>query len=134
ALILGVLVWTQLVQIWHVMAIAFASGTLVAFEIPIRQTLYVDLVGKDALANAITLNSTVFNLARVIGPMLGGALIGGIGTDGCFLINAFSFVFVIIGLGMMKLQKFEQIHSSMQVLWIWRGIKYVRNHSHMLGI
>jgi len=134
ALILGVLVWTQLVQIWHVMLIAFASGTLVAFEIPMRQTFYVDLVGKDSLANAITLNSSAFNLARVIGPMLGGALIQGVGTDGCFLVNAFSFVFVIIGLGMMSLQKFESIHTPMKMIWIWRGIKYVRNHSNILGI
>lgn len=134
ALILGILVWTQLVQVWHVMAIAFASGTIVAFEIPIRQTFYVELVGKAALPNAITLQSTAFNLARVIGPMLGGALITGVGTDGCFLVNAFSFVFVIIGLGMMSLQKFESVHTPMRMIWIWRGIKYVQNHSKILGI
>jgi MFS family permease len=134
ALILGVLVWIHMVQVWHVMLIALASGTLVAFEIPIRQTFYVDLVGKDSLANAITLNSSAFNAARVIGPALGGMLIHSVGIDGCFLVNAFSFVFVIIGLGMMALQKFEAVHTPMKVLWIWRGLKYVRRHTTILGI
>jgi len=134
ALLLGVLVWTHLVQVWQVMLIALASGTLVAFEIPMRQTFYVELVGKNALGNAISLNSSAFNVARVIGPMLGGALIQGVGIDGCFLVNGFSFVFVIIGLAMMKLQKFEHSHTPMRMLWIWRGIKYVKVHSSILGI
>jgi MFS family permease len=102
AIILGVLVATQLVQLWMVYLLAFALGLVNVFDNPTRQTFYMELVGPDHLRNAVTLYSTLVNLARIIGPAIAGALIAAVGLAPCFLINGFSYIAVVSMLAMMR--------------------------------
>jgi MFS family permease len=102
ALILGILVATSLVKIWMVYILAFCLGMVTVFDNPTRQTFYVELVGQDNLRNAVTLYSTLVNLARIIGPAIAGVLIATVGLAPCFIINGVSYVAVVIMLGMMR--------------------------------
>ena len=102
ALILGGLVATGLAQVWMVYILAFCLGMVNVFDNPTRQTFYIELVGEDNLRNAVTLYSTLVNLARIIGPALAAALIAGFGLAPCFIINGVSYMAVVIMLGMMN--------------------------------
>ncbi len=102
ALILGALVWTNLVRVWMVYILAFGLGMVNTFDNPTRQTFYIELVGEEHLRNAVTLYSTLVNLARIIGPSIAAALIAGFGLAPCFMINGVSYVAVIITLIMMR--------------------------------
>ncbi|MCL4528286.1 MAG: MFS transporter [Chloroflexi bacterium] len=102
ALILGALVATNLVEVWMVYVLAFGLGMVNVFDNPARQTFYIELVGPDNLRNAVTLYSTLVNLARVIGPALAALLIAVLGLAPCFIINGFSYAAVVIMLGMMR--------------------------------
>jgi MFS family permease len=99
------LAWLTLggrVHVWHVIILASLLGVVNAFDIPARQAFVVEMVGKEDLANAIALNSSLFNSARMIGPAVAGVLVASIGEGWCFLVNAISYAAVIIGLLMMK--------------------------------
>ena len=102
ALALGILTALHLVTVPMLYALAFVGGLVSAFEIPIRQSWQVELVGKDDLMNAIALNSSAFNLSRVVGPAIAGTLIATAGSAVCFLLNAVSFLAVLIGLVMIR--------------------------------
>lgn len=103
ALILATLTLTGRVHVWHIMVLAALLGVVNAFDIPARQAFLVDMVGKEDLMNAIALNSSMFNGARVVGPAVAGILVASIGEGWCFLANAVSYVAVIVGLLLMKL-------------------------------
>src|SRR5213078_4094524 len=77
-------------QLWEVYAIAALTGTAIVFDAPSRQNLTFQMVGKDELPNAVALNSSLFNLARIFGPALAGVLIAAVGAGWCFAINALS--------------------------------------------
>jgi MFS family permease len=109
AFALGSLVASDLVTIWVLCLLVFLAGTALAFDIPIRQAFIVELVGKPDLPNAIALNSTMFNGTRVMGPALAGLLIAQVGLANCFLINALSFLAVLLALFWMKLPPPEDI-------------------------
>ncbi|GAA5482394.1 MFS transporter [Haloferula sargassicola] len=111
ALLLALLVGIGVIQVWHVAAIGFLLGTVNAFDVPARQAFVVDLVGRDDLDNGIALNSSMFNLARVVGPAVAGVLIGILGMAGCFLLNGLSYLAVIAGYGMLRLPKIEKRHD-----------------------
>ena len=102
ALILGVLVATSLVKVWMVYVLAVCLGLVTVFDNPTRQTLYIELVGPDNLRNAVTLYSTMVNLARIIGPAIAAAVIAVFGLAPCFIINGVSYIAVVIMLGMMR--------------------------------
>jgi MFS family permease len=102
ALVLGLLVVTGYVQLWHVYVFAFLLGCAAAFDSPVRQTFVAELVDDELLPNAVGLNSTSFNAARMIGPAIAGSLIAAVGTGWVFLINAVSFVAVLISLTMLR--------------------------------
>nr|BFE84023.1 hypothetical protein GCM10020093_066240 [Planobispora longispora] len=103
ALTLGVLTVTGVVQVWHVWVMAFALGLIACVEVPTRQSFVVEMVGRKDLSNAIALNASSFNLARVVGPAVAGVLIALLGGTGpIFLINAVSFAAVLGGLVMMR--------------------------------
>lgn len=106
ALALAVLVWAKVVQIWQVMALAAFVGAVNAFDIPTRQAFVVEMVGKEDLVNAIALNSSLFNAARVVGPAIAGVIIGVAGVGLCFFLNGVSYIAVIAGLLMMRLPPF----------------------------
>lgn len=103
ALILAILTSRGIVNIWHVLIIVFLVGLTNAFDMPARQSFVIELVGREALMNAIALNSSIFNAARTIGPAVAGVAVSIIGITGCFYINAISFIPVIIGLSLLQL-------------------------------
>ena len=102
ALGLGLLTVTGLVTLWEVYGFAFLLGCAAAFDSPARQTFVSELVGESDLSNAVALNSTSFNAARMIGPAIAGVMIAAIGTGWVFLINAASYVAVIISLCLLR--------------------------------
>lgn len=102
ALTLGILVATGSVQLWHVYVLALVLGTANAFDGPVRQAFVVELVGKDDLVNAVALNSSIFNLARIVGPGIAGVTIGLVGEQATFFINAASFVAVLGAYALMR--------------------------------
>src|SRR5882762_1772617 len=106
ALALAVLVWTGRVTTWQVMVLAAFFGVVNAFNIPARQAFIAELVGKEDLMNAIALNSSMFNAARIVGPAVAGVLIGVAGVGMCFFLNGVSYVAVIAGLLAMRLPPF----------------------------
>ncbi len=100
--VLAALTLTGRVAVWHVFTVAALMGVVNAFDFPIRQAFVAELVPKEDLISAVTLNSSMINSARTIGPGIGGLLVAGVGEGWCFLGNALSYVAVIIGLLMMK--------------------------------
>ena len=102
ALLLGLLVVTDLVQLWHVYIFAFLLGCAAAFDSPARQTFVSELVDEKHLPNAVALNSTSFNVARMIGPAIAGGLIAAVGSGWVFLLNALSFVAVLGSLAFLR--------------------------------
>jgi MFS family permease len=102
ALMLGLLVATSEIQIWMVYVLAFGLGMVNAVDNPTRQTFVLEMVGRDNLANAVSLNSTEINLARVIGPSLAGIFVATVGLSVCFLFNGLSYLAVIYSLTRMR--------------------------------
>ncbi len=98
ALLLTLLTAAGVIQVWHILALEFVLGAFGALDVPARQSLLLELVGPDDLANAIGLNAAAFNAARVIGPAAAGALIALAGETVCFALNAVSFLLVILTL------------------------------------
>lgn len=98
AFALAALVFAGRVQYWHVLVIALLSGLVRTVDNPARQALMIELVGRDALVNAIGLNSTIFNVARIVGPVVAGVTYDLYGPGWCFFLNGVSFIPVIIGL------------------------------------
>ena len=107
ALGLGLLTIAAVVRLWHVYVFAFLFGSVAAFDAPARQAFVSELVGEADLPNAVALNSTSFNSARMIGPAVAGVLIASVGTGWVFLINAASFVAV---LGSLSLLRADELH------------------------
>jgi len=102
ALVLGCLTVAGIVRLWEVEFLAFLQGCAAAFDAPVRQTFVAELVGDEDLPNAIALNSTSFNAARMVGPAVAGVAIAAIGTGWAFVINGLSFVAVLISLCFLR--------------------------------
>ena len=132
---LAALVYFGKVEVWHVAVIGFLLGTVNAFDVPARQSFVVELVGKEDLINGIALNSSMFNLARVIGPAIAGLLIGTIGMAGCFLLNGLSYIAVIIGYGRLKLPKHEARRDHPPFFEAIReAFRYIAGHGPLRSI
>ena len=115
AVILWILVATGSVQLWHVLALAALLGLTNSLDMPTRQAFVVEMVGREDLPNAIALNSSLFNMARIVGPGIGGLIIAWAGVAPLFLLNAFSFIPVIIGLAMIDLSKLHSHSKRVEV-------------------
>jgi MFS family permease len=102
ALVLGILVVTHEVQLWQVYVLAAMLGMVNVFDNPARQTFIMEMVGREDLPNAVSLNTVVMNASRVVGPAIGGVIITLVGLGVCFFVNAASYIAVIIGLSMMR--------------------------------
>ena len=128
AFILAALTLTHKVQVWHIFVLAALLGVVNAFDIPGRQAFLVDMVGKEDLMNAIALNSSMFNGARIIGPAIAGILVAKIGEGWCFFVNGVSYIAVIIGLLMMRLRprSYRPLEASPWV-HIVEGFRWVRD-------
>jgi MFS family permease len=103
AFILAALTLTHRIQVWQIMVLAAALGVVNAFDIPARQAFLMDMVGREDLMNAIALNSSMFNGARILGPAVAGIVVAWVGEGWCFFANAVSYVAVIAGLLLMKI-------------------------------
>jgi len=105
ALMLGILVATDLIKLWMIYIFVFSLGLVNAIDNPTRQTFIMEMVGKDQLPNAVSLNSTQVNLARVIGPAIGGGLIATLGLAPLFIINGISYIAVLVALSRMRVEE-----------------------------
>lgn len=138
AFLLGILTLLGIVQIWHIIALSLCLGIINAFEVPMRQSFVVEMVegDKTALPNAIALNSTVFNLSRLIGPAVAGILISAVGEGWCFMANALSYAIVLGSLLMMRIPKsvLERAKEVDIVNKLKEGIQYVRKNAMMRSL
>lgn len=118
---------TGRIRVWEIIVLAALVGVVNAFDIPTRQAFLVDMVGRESLMNAIALNSSMFNAARVIGPAMAGILVAWIGEGWCFFANAVSFIAVIIGLLLMRIERaavVDMAGSSFEK--VLEGFRFVR--------
>ena len=120
AFALAALTLTHYVRVWHVFVLAALLGVVNAFDIPGRQSFLVDMVGKGDLMNAIALNSSMFNGARVVGPAVAGILVARLGEGWCFFANGVSYIAVIAGLLMMRVHAPGRISTKASP---WEHIK-----------
>ncbi|HEY0444711.1 MAG TPA: MFS transporter [Candidatus Limnocylindrales bacterium] len=125
---------TNTVQVWHVLAIALLMGFRNAIDMPTRQSFAVEMVGREDVQNAVAMNSAMFNGARIVGPAVAGLVIGAFGVPLAFLIDALSFVAVIIALWLMDERELRmppviaRPHTPGEVFEnLAEGIRYVRN-------
>ena len=119
------------IQLWQVYAIAVLTGTAVVFDAPSRQNLTFQMVGKEALPNAVALNSSLFNLARIFGPAVAGVVIAVVGTGWCFVVNTASFLAVLGALLAMRVAELYPLEGRRRPT-VWRGtregISYARHN------
>src|SRR6478609_7383897 len=123
-----ILAWVTLsnrVKIWHVVTLAALTGVVNAIDLPARQAFVVDMVSRADLVNAIALNSSMFNGARIIGPALAGIVVAAIGEGWCFFANGISFLAVIAGLVMMKIDRPRMAIQGSPLENIIEGFKFV---------
>jgi MFS family permease len=133
ALILGVLDVTGIVQYWQVLVLALALGLVSAIDSPVRQSFVVEMVGPDDLTNAVGLNSTIFNSARILGPAVAGVMITAIGTGWAFVANGISSIAVLTGLALMRPAELRPSPAIDRIRGQLRaGLHYVRQRQDLL--
>jgi MFS family permease len=126
ALILGVLTLSGAVQLWMVYVLALGLGLVTAFDMPVRQTFVVEMVGPDLLANAVTLNSVLMNAGRLVGPALGGVLIAAVGIGWCFVLNALSYLAVLGAVASMNTSALNTVAPASRAKGqVREGFRYV---------
>jgi MFS family permease len=135
ALALALLVWTKTATTWQVMTLALLFGIVSAFDIPARQALLVELVGRDNLMNAIALNSSMFNAARIVGPAVAGVLIGATDVGMCFFLNGVSYVAVLAGLVAIRLPPFAP-RAAQHSAWegFRQAVEFLRSDARLSTI
>jgi MFS family permease len=133
ALLLGLLDVAGVVAYWHVLVLATALGVITSVDTPVRQSFVVEMVGRDELTNAVAINSTIFNIGRIIGPAIAGVLIAVVGTGWAFLANAASSVAVLAALGLMRSAELFPAPPLRRARGQLReGFRYVRNRSDLM--
>ncbi len=135
AFALAALTLMHIVKVWEVVVLAALLGVVNAFDVPARQSFLIEMVSRDDLMNAIALNSSMFNGARVIGPAIAGITVAKIGEGWCFFANAVSYIAVIIGLLLMRLSPYqEQKHKVSPYEHIKEGFEYVQKTAPMMAL
>jgi len=139
AVALAAIVTFHVAQPWMVLALAAIYGVLTSFDLPVRQSFLVEMVGRDDLTNGIALNSAAFNTARVIGPAIAGVLVATVGEAGCFWINAASYLAVIWSLVQIRIDKALHPVKNVMTTTLMEGVRYsldtrpIRNLLVLLG-
>ena len=132
AFVLAALTLTNIVREWEVIFVAFLVGVVNAFDVPIRQAFLVQMVGKEDLPNAIALNSSIFNGARVVGPAIAGFAMAWVGEGWCFFLNGLSFFAVIVALLMMRISRMEIRPSEESPLRsVIQGFRFAMRDMHV---
>ena len=142
AALLAAAVSTGIVRPWMVLTLAFVFGTINALDLPVRQSIVVDLAGKDDFPNAIALNSAAFNTARIVGPAIAGILLATVGEAGCFWLNALSYTAVIVSIMRMDLVakagiRFEArraVEAMAEGVRYAKSVRPLRNLLTLLGL
>lgn len=127
--ILAVLVLLNMYTVWHILVISVLLGTNFAVDMPVRQAFLIDITGKDDLMNGIALNSSIVNLARVLGPAVAGIIMVKFGVSWCFVINSLSFLAVIIALCYLKIPEAiikERTESIIE--YTMSGFRYIKQN------
>jgi MFS family permease len=133
AFVLAILTQMKLITPAQIMLLAALNGVIMAFDAPSRQTVVVELVGRENLFNAIVLNSVAFNSSRIIGPALAGVLIASIGMSGCFYINGISFLAVIIALFLIRVKNSLKAGKNSSALKdLKEGLIFIKNNTLIL--
>jgi MFS family permease len=123
------------VRVWEIVVLASLLGAVNAFDIPARQSFLIDMVGREDLMNAIALNSSMFNGARVIGPAIAGLLVAWIGEGWCFFANGVSYIAVLVGLLLMKLGPMRFVsREATAIEHIAEGFRFVRRTAPIMAI
>ena len=135
AIIYWLLVQFDVIQLWHIAALAFFLGVVNTINQTARQSLVNSLVPRDELLNAIGLQSSVFNFSKILGPSVGGVIIAYIGIAGCFLVNAISFIYLLFNLYQMHLPTWEK-RSDEKSMWtdVKEGFSYLSGNRRLLYI
>ena len=135
AFALAALTLTGVVKVWHIYALAGALGVVSAFDIPARQSFFVEIVGRQDLMNAIALNSSMFNASRIVGPAIAGILVAGIGEGWCFFANAVSYIAVIAGLLAMRMTP-REVERSGESPWrdLVEGFRFIVSNTAVHAI
>jgi MFS family permease len=132
---LGILALSGLVQLWHVYVFAFLFGTAASFDAPVRQTFVATLVGEPDLHNAVALNSTSFNAARLIGPAVAGLIIAAIGTGWAFVLNGASFGAVLVSLAFLRVAELRPNARAVRGKGSFTdGLRYVWSRADLRAI
>jgi MFS family permease len=135
AFLLATGVWLGFASPLFIIIIAALNGIAMGFDMPARQAFTVEMTSREDLLNAISLNSSIVNGARVVGPSVAGLMIGAVGVAMCFLLNGLSFVAVIAGLLLMRLPPAEaKVHVASAGQHAWEGIVYSMNHQRVRTI
>jgi MFS family permease len=141
ALVLAILVHTDTVNVWMVLGLSLVTGCCMALSAPSYQAMIIDLVGREDLANAVALNSSQFQLSRVVGPLLAGLGFKLFGLAGCFYVNSLSFIAVIIGFGKLRIDETRErvyTHSVKDRKAFWQdllaGFAYVRRRPRVFSL
>jgi len=129
------LVQFDVIQLWHIAALAFFLGVVNTINQTARQSLVNSLVPRDELLNAIGLQSSVFNFSKILGPSVGGVIIAYVGISGCFLVNAISFIYLLFNLYQMDLPPWEKRNDE-KSMWtdVKEGFSYLSGNRRLLYI
>ncbi len=128
AFTLAALTFSGHIQVWHVIVLSGVRGIANAFDAPARQTIVVEMVGKEDMSNAIALNSTLMSMARIIGPSLGGVIVAVMGTAWAFTINGITFLAILVALLMLRLPKFIRKPVDQSPLAdLMEGLRFIWN-------
>lgn len=135
ALSLAVLTLTGRIDLWHVYTLSFLLGCVTAFDAPARQTFVAELVSDKNLSNAVGLNSTSFQIARMAGPAIAGVLIAGVGSGWVFLINTATFAAVLASLWAMRVEELHRHeHAARKTGGFVEGLRYVRGRPDLVAV
>ncbi|MGB8646630.1 MAG: MFS transporter [Anaerolineae bacterium] len=135
AFILALDVLAGWVQPWHIVILSFALGMVNTFDAPGRQAFVVEMVEREDMANAIVLNSAIFNMARIVGPTLAGIALAVVGPAWCFFLNGVSFIAVIVGLALMRVKPYIGARSREPALAQMReGLRYIRGNRTLMTL
>jgi MFS family permease len=135
SLLLAFLVWSGHVQPWQIIAVAALGGVVMAFDMPARQAFVIEITSREDLKNAISLNSSMVNGARIIGPSLAGVFMARFGIASCYLVDGLSFIAVIAGLLAMRLPKHvRKTHTGSGLDHALGGFVYAWNNPRVLTI
>lgn len=135
ALLMAALIWLDMIQVWHVILLSFVLGAAAAMEQPARLAFVVDLVGKEDLSNAVALNSSGYNTARIIGPAIAGLVIASFGEAACFTLNSITYLVLILALLVIRVPQQPRTTERIRMVGSLKdGFKYIQGSKVIPGL